>query len=32
MVINISVEYSGGFLPDTILFRKNLNASKPSNF
>ena len=30
MVINISVQYSGGFLPDIILFKKNLNASKLS--
>ena len=28
--INVSVQYSGGLLPDIILFRKNLNASKPS--
>ena len=27
MVINISVQYNGGFLLDIILFRKNLNAS-----
>ena len=30
MVINISVQYNGVFLPDIILFKKNLNASKPS--
>ena len=25
-----SVQYNGGSLPDIILFKKNLNASKPS--
>ena len=30
MAINVSVQYNGGLLPDVILFKKNLNASKPS--
>ena len=30
MAINISVQYNGGSLPDIILFKKNMNASKPS--
>ena len=30
MAINVRVQYSGGLLPDIILFKKNLNASKPS--
>ena len=27
---NVSVQHNGGFLPGIILFKKNLNASKPS--
>ena len=30
MAINVSVQYNGGLLLDVILFKKNLNASKPS--
>ena len=31
MAINVNVQYNGGLLPDIIiLFKKNLNASKPS--
>ena len=30
LIINVSVQYNGGLLPDKILFKKNLNASKPS--
>ena len=30
MAINVSVQYKCGLLPDVILFKKNLNASKPS--
>ena len=30
MAINVSVQHNGGFLPENILFKKNLNASKPS--
>ena len=26
----MSVQYNGGLLPDIILFKKNLNASEPS--
>ena len=29
MAVNVSVQYNGGLLPDIILFKKNLNASKP---
>ena len=28
MAINISVQYNSGLLPDILLFKKNLNASK----
>ena len=27
---NVSVQHNGGFLSGIILFKKNLNASKPS--
>ena len=31
MAINVSVQHnSSGLIPDIILFKKNLNASKPS--
>ena len=30
MAINVNVQYNGGLLPDIIMFKKNLNASKPS--
>ena len=30
MAINVGVQYNDGLLPDITLFKKNLNASKPS--
>ena len=31
MTVNVSMQYNGGLLPDIILFKKNLDASKPEH-